>query len=390
MHAYPDIAGCNSHNQMLTFFPKEDPKQSLRIRRLLMACGSYLMLFFVLLVAVWLRLLDLKPTLHIVTAGILFNLFLYGVIRSGFNLRFRDPSLTILQLIVPLTMVSYGMYFAGGSRSVFLMTYLVAILFGLFRLNTRQLLAVGVYALASFGAVIALSSYYKPDYSVLKADLMNWVVLGLILPWFALIGGHISNLRKAMRDKNIQLESALATIRELAMHDELTGSYNRHYLMDRMTQEARRSKRSKSTFCVCMIDIDFFKKINDKYGHIAGDKVLQIFAKVLERDLRTTDCFARYGGEEFVLLLPDTALESAVAVAERARRRIEVAGFTDLGIPPVTASFGVAQYQTPEDIDATLGRADTALYQAKSSGRNRVERAEATPPDHQGPALRSV
>jgi len=160
--------------------------------------------------------------------------------------------------------------------------------------------------------------------------------------------------------------------------------------MDRLRQEVGRSKRGKSTFCVCMIDIDFFKKINDKYGHIAGDKVLQIFAKILERDLRATDCFARYGGEEFVLLLPDTAMESAMVVAERARRRIEVAGFTDLGIPPVTASFGMAQYQAPEDIDTTLGRADTALYQAKSSGRNRVERAEATPPDHLGPALRSV
>ena len=134
---------------MLTFFPRDDPKQALRLRRLLMACGSHLMLYVVMLVAVWIGLLDQRITL--------LNMLVYGVIRSGLNLGFQDPSLTTIQVVIPLSMVSYGMYFADNSRPAFLMAYMVVILFGLFRLKTRELLAIGAFAVTSYAVVIALS-----------------------------------------------------------------------------------------------------------------------------------------------------------------------------------------------------------------------------------------
>jgi diguanylate cyclase (GGDEF)-like protein len=130
---------------------------------------------------------------------------------------------------------------------------------------------------------------------------------------------------------------------------------------------------------VCIMDIDFFKKVNDGHGHAAGDAVLRRFAEAAQAGLRANDCFARYGGEEFVLVLPGTALQGAAIVAERTRRRIEETDFTDIGIQRVTASFGVAQYQPPEAIMLTLEHADAALYRAKSAGRNRVVCADLAP-----------
>jgi diguanylate cyclase (GGDEF)-like protein len=347
------------------------------MRRQLMAFASYLLMFAVMLGACWMGLLSLTMTTEIIAGGILFNVVLYGVIRSGFNLRFSDPSLTALQVTIPLAMVSYGMYFADHSRGVFLMVYLVVILFGVFRLRTRELFAIGGFALASYGVVIGLSLHFKPDITDLKVELLQWLVLGAVLPWFALLGGHLNNLRREMRDKNLKLESALAIIQEMATHDELTGVHNRRYLMDRFRLEESRSSRGKVPLSVCMIDLDFFKQVNDQWGHLAGDNVLRTFAKVIQSGLRGADCFARYGGEEFVLLLADTPLEGAMVKAERMRCAIEETEFVDLGTRRLTASFGVAQYRAPEEIITTLARADAALYQAKTSGRNRVACTES-------------
>jgi diguanylate cyclase (GGDEF)-like protein len=269
------------------------------------------------------------------------------------------------------------MYFADASRGAFLLVYLVVILFGVFRLGTCALFAIGAFALASYGAVIGLSLHYKPQITRLEVELLQWAVLGAVLPWFALLGGYLNNLRREMRGKNLQLESALATIQEMATRDELTGAFNRRYLMDRLALEASRSERGKGTLSVCMMDIDFFKKINDNHGHAAGDRVLNTFARQVQVGLRGTDCFARYGGEEFVLVLPDTTLEGAALAAERVRRRIEETEFAGLEGGRVTASFGVALHHAPEDIKLTLARADEALYLAKSAGRNRVACAEA-------------
>jgi diguanylate cyclase (GGDEF)-like protein len=362
---------------LFAFLPLDDAKQLLRIRRQLMAFASYLLMFALMLAACWMNLLDFAVTLHIVAAGIAFNVLMYAAIRSGLNLKFRDPSLTALQVTVPLAMVSYGMYFANTSRGVFLMVYLVVILFGVFRLSTRELFVIGAFALASYGAVIGLSLHNKPEITDVKIELLQWLVLGAVLPWFALVGGYLNSLRRDMREKNLKLESALATIREMATHDELTGIHNRRYLMERLEVEQNRNARSKSPLAVCMIDIDLFKQINDNFGHHAGDRVLQVFAKVVAATLRNTDCLARYGGEEFVLLLADTTLDGAIHKAEQIRRLIEQTEYSDLGDRRVTASVGIALYTDPETISTTLARADAALYRAKAAGRNRVECAES-------------
>ena len=170
-----------------------------------------------------------------------------------------------------------------------------------------------------------------------------------------------------------RLRQALATINELAIRDELTGIHNRRFLLDLVERERERADRTGSEFCLCLFDIDFFKRINDTYGHAAGDAVLRAFAQAVQGQLRALDAFGRYGGEEFLLMLPETPAASAIALAERARGVVEGLRCLDGGRAiTLTVSVGVAEYRLGEKVAHTIVRADQALYLAKAGGRNRV------------------
>ena len=172
----------------------------------------------------------------------------------------------------------------------------------------------------------------------------------------------------------IKLEQALKIINELAIRDELTGSHNRRHLIRLIENEKERTARVGNLFCLCLLDIDHFKRINDTYGHQAGDTVLREFAATVQRQIRDSDSFGRYGGEEFLLMLPETSIDEALALAERVRANIARLGFSELPELAVTVSIGVAEFRIDESIAQTVARADEALYQAKSGGRNRVVR----------------
>jgi diguanylate cyclase (GGDEF)-like protein len=167
----------------------------------------------------------------------------------------------------------------------------------------------------------------------------------------------------------VHLEQALRTINELAIRDELTGTHNRRHLMRLIERASEHGQR----FSLCLLDIDFFKRINDTWGHAAGDAVLRAFAHTVQSQVRPGDTFGRYGGEEFLLMLPETQAPSAMVLAERVRLVIEEMQCAELGPSVViTVSIGVAEYRPGESITQAIGRADEALYLAKSAGRNRV------------------
>jgi diguanylate cyclase (GGDEF)-like protein len=171
----------------------------------------------------------------------------------------------------------------------------------------------------------------------------------------------------------IKLEKALDYINALAIRDELTGSHNRRHLLELIEREQNRSARAGRPFCVCLLDIDYFKRVNDTYGHSAGDTVLRTFAHAVARQVRDVDSFGRYGGEEFLLMLPETRIDAAAVLVERIRAHVETLRFPD--IDPdlgLSVSIGVAQYRDGETIAQMIARADKALYLAKSGGRNRV------------------
>ncbi len=173
-----------------------------------------------------------------------------------------------------------------------------------------------------------------------------------------------------------QSEELKAKARELELAsrtDPLTGLYNRRHLMEKIEEERVRYKRNGRPFSVIICDIDYFKKVNDVYGHDCGDAVLKSLSTLLSRHIRKQDCLGRWGGEEFLMLLPETTAEGATVLAEKLRKRIEDYEFTYAGIRiPLTMTFGVAQYNDDYGVDACIVGADSALYKGKSNGRNCV------------------
>ncbi|MBC6626098.1 diguanylate cyclase [Pseudomonas sp.] len=164
--------------------------------------------------------------------------------------------------------------------------------------------------------------------------------------------------------------------RQKALIDPLTGLPNRAAWSERLDYEVNAWHQRGNSLSLAMLDLDHFKRINDGYGHLAGDKVLKIIANVLSKRLRPTDFIARFGGEEFVLLMPDSALADALAVGELLREAIAACPFHFKGEPvTITVSMGVAQFQAGERSDLALKRADEALYRAKAAGRNQVQAA---------------
>src|SRR5206468_12165123 len=137
----------------------------------------------------------------------------------------------------------------------------------------------------------------------------------------------------------IKLWQGLKIINELAIRDELAGSHNRRHLIRLLENEKGRTARLGGMFCLCLLDIDHFKRINDTYGHQAGDTVLREFAATVQRQIRESDSFGRYGGEEFLLMLPETSIDEARMLAERVRANIASLRFPDLPALAVTVSI---------------------------------------------------
>ena len=178
---------------------------------------------------------------------------------------------------------------------------------------------------------------------------------------------------KRMEKESSRLKEMVRNEHKRALLDALTGVANRQALQDRSRQEFQRWKRYGNPLSLIMIDVDFFKKINDRFGHLAGDKVLVKVAQTLNGQLRQTDFMARYGGEEFCVLLPQTQREEAVGVADKLRQQVQEAPFHFSGEPvQVTCSMGVAELREGDSWEQAVDRADHCLLKAKQEGRNCV------------------
>lgn len=167
----------------------------------------------------------------------------------------------------------------------------------------------------------------------------------------------------------------------LSITDGLTQVNNHRFFRERLQEEFRRVQRYQDASALLFVDLDFFKDVNDVYGHLMGDQVLRTVAQTIRGCLRDVDVLARYGGEEFAILLPQTHLTGALTVAERIRRDIQALKMADDGKLRITASLGIATLPNPAitTADELVGTADAALYRAKREGRNRVQLAEPLP-----------
>lgn len=180
---------------------------------------------------------------------------------------------------------------------------------------------------------------------------------------------HKENCEATVNERSKKIAETNVMLATKTIKDQLTGAFNRRYFDEQINALATRAQE----FSLIFLDIDHFKKVNDTYGHQAGDDVLKIFARVVRGCIRPGDIYARYGGEEFILIAKSD-LDGARTLAERLRQSVEAAVFqTCAGDLKVTASFGVARFIPSEPVEALIARADGAVYKAKANGRNRVE-----------------
>lgn len=350
-----------------------DPDQALRFRRSLMAnAGSLLQTLLM-----WLAWkmgyfqVDTQGFIAIFSIAWAGNLFLLAGIYTGFNLRFNDPSFTRPQILWVIFTVTVVMIFTVEIRPLLLMAYLMVMLFGAFRLNLKDFIQITLITLTCYLVALLIIALKHPD--SVKADQEVLVALSFLalMIGFALMGGEFSEVRRKLIKKNKQLISALNTIEELAITDDLTGLHNRRYLMDVLQQQKALSNRGQYGFVICFFDLDHFKQINDQYGHGVGDIVLKHFARISQKNVREVDYVARIGGEEFVVLLADSSISQAKIVSERISDELEQFSFGDIAPALVmTTSVGITEYRTAETVEETLHRADLCLYQAKDMGRN--------------------
>ncbi len=188
----------------------------------------------------------------------------------------------------------------------------------------------------------------------------------------------VARVKIHLKIKTLQdeLKRSNEKLQKLSNTDHLTELFNRRYMMEVLEKEVQRSVRKGSDLSIIMLDVDHFKQVNDRYGHLQGDVILKRVALQLKQELRSYDCAARYGGEEFISILPDSSLQQSLLVADRIRLAIQAFKF-DGPLAPLclTASLGVAHFSMEQSVtvDGFIKQADDALYRAKANGRNRVE-----------------
>lgn len=178
------------------------------------------------------------------------------------------------------------------------------------------------------------------------------------------------SLEQKVVERTVELSKLKDNFKKLATTDELTSMHNRYSLMNILSSEINRSNRYKTPLSLIMYDVDFFKKVNDTYGHDVGDDILSSLSRLVMKNLRDADIVGRYGGEEFLIILPNTILENAKQYAERLRKEVEAHSFQTVG--KITISMGVVALEHTENINEIFKRVDNLLYTSKNGGRNKM------------------
>lgn len=361
-------------------------KQQLRLHQLKLATLAWA-LFSLLIAIAW--LLDIVDMSNgemsvLLGAAAASQIFFHLAVRSKLARRLRDPALTLPHILVAILLGLWVVSRADESQALMFVLFIAASLFGAFQLRRREFMLVAAVAIVGYALIVIqdiASGQITGSAHVVIVKLIGSVI---IMAWLAWFGSYIARLRRTLSRRNRELEEATERMRHLAEHDELTGLPNRRRLFTRLEQMARQASGQGPGFSIAVLDLDRFKRINDRHGHQAGDDVLSEFGDRVGTLLRGADWLARvddtlgnigrFGGEEFLAILPAADLEGAGRAAERLRREVSDHPFsTESGQIHCTVSIGVAQYQPGEPVRQTIARADEALYMAKRAGRNRVE-----------------
>jgi diguanylate cyclase (GGDEF)-like protein len=312
--------------------------------------------------------------------------FVCGIALIGFfvvlsethvNDRFEDHYLTIFQIGGHVALQLGFLLAAPEIGYAFLSVVFLIFGFGALRMTSRQ--ATVAWSLTTMGLAPVFLFTSTPIGLPITTHIERIAAMlcfVLAIGQCAFVGLYGSSMRQSLYKRGFELKEAYKRIEELAELDELTGSFNRRHIMRMLDDEIARAHRSQAPCSIALIDLDWFKRVNDAYGHPTGDEVLRTFAITVFANIRNTDRFGRYGGEEFLLVLPDTANDVAARTLDRLRAIIAELDWSAFSPGMrVTISAGVATLKPIETADTFLARADNALYAAKAQGRNRIASA---------------
>ncbi|MEO8839612.1 MAG: diguanylate cyclase [Herbaspirillum sp.] len=299
--------------------------------------------------------------------GVALTLF-FALFVSGWNRRASDRSLCLPMTLCGMAILLAIIYRAPATHLTFAPVVFTTIAFGSYRLRSRVVVLLTALALAGFAAIVVEHSEAGIDVGLVQAEWLSLLIVALFSPGFVLLSARVRKTNDSLFRAGVKI----INIKETARRDPLIGCYNRRYTVDSLEQQKRLADEMGTDLCVALLDIDHFKRVNDQLGHLGGDRVLRNFGLTAQKFVRAGDVFGRYGGEEFLLILPDTDLHTALEISERIRAQVEQFPW-DARLPKgVTVSIGVTQYIGGESVLDLFSRTDSAMYLAKSGGRNQV------------------
>ncbi len=294
--------------------------------------------------------------------------------EAGVGDKHTDHYLTVFQISAHMALQFVFLVSVPAVGVAFISVLFLIFAFGTLRMTSAQ--AMLTWALAATGLAAVFLASDLPIGMPITTRLQrtaSMLCFVLVIGQCAFLGLFGATLRKILYRRSIELKAAYQRIEELAELDELTGSYNRRCIMRLLDAEIEKSRQASLPCAIALIDLDWFKRINDAHGHPVGDEVLRTFAITIFANIRPDDRFGRYGGEEFLLLLPGTEGDAASRMLDRLRGI--VADLDWSAFAPgmhVTISAGVVTLRDNDTADTFLARADSALYSAKAQGRNRI------------------
>jgi diguanylate cyclase (GGDEF)-like protein len=359
-----------------------DRDKSRRLYRVLLVCAigiSYLIDTLLYGLFALLSTIDASVVMTYGAAGV-GHLVLFSLIHwYGDVERLEDPQLVAWQMGYAIVVQILGMALAPQLAPVFIGTMSIVFAFGSLRIERRTALLMWSLAFVGAGCVLALPAH--PSFGIVNPSRWELVLLSVSFALIALRTTLLGYYGSAMRMRLYKINSALGRAKHdaelLAASDSLTGAMSRRAIVPLIEKSVKRAARTGIPACVAMLDIDLFKSINDRFGHLAGDQVLRRLVERTRESLRASDVIGRYGGEEFVLLLQGTDLQAGARLVERVRRAISATRWSDIapGLK-VSVSGGIAAVKPTDTLDGLLGRADKALYEAKRNGRDQLCIAE--------------
>lgn len=378
-----------------SLFKTQDADQTTRLRRFSLSLCLYIVGLVIGVAAMIMNVLSIswQEFWAVMLVGGASQVLIFGAIRTGFSQRFSDPSLTLIQMIIGMSLLTYSISLVQDVRGGLLNGYVLIILFGCFRLNRKEFVFATSFALGGYLLVILFDLFSPPPSFNLRLELFQFAVLSVVMLTCAYIGSHLQQMRSGLKQsrdglaashKEItkqrdelesahrELQGALRQLGQLAVRDDLTGLFNRRQFELTLDGQIKVAKTSKTRVGVLLVDIDHFNELNETQGREAGDLILRSFSEVARSCLRRTDYIARFGGEEFAVLLPNANEAAMKDCAERIREFIGQISFDHIeeGLR-VTVSVGGALMQEEESPAGLLERVGLSLTAAKDGGRNR-------------------